>query len=85
MGYPDGIGAIDLMIGFPFKDKKATYDYLRAGIKDAVTELRAEIRAAIERRPPLFEPVPHRFAERAHAFDRSPRANGGPSCQSRNR
>ena len=34
MGYPDGIGAIDLMIGFPFKDKKATYDYLRAGIKD---------------------------------------------------
>jgi len=34
MGYPDGIGAIDLMIGFPFADKKATYDYLRAGIKD---------------------------------------------------
>ena len=29
--------------------------------------VRAEIRAAIERRPPLFEPVPHRFAERAHA------------------
>lgn len=34
MAYPDGIGAIDLMIGFPFKDKKAVYEYLKPGIKD---------------------------------------------------
>jgi uncharacterized protein len=34
MGYPDGVGAIDLMIGFPFRDKKAVYEYLKPGIKD---------------------------------------------------
>jgi predicted TIM-barrel fold metal-dependent hydrolase len=34
MAYPDGIGAIDLMIGFPFKDKKAVYEYLKPNIKD---------------------------------------------------
>jgi predicted TIM-barrel fold metal-dependent hydrolase len=34
MAYPDGVGAIDLMIGFPFRDKKAVYEYLQAGIKD---------------------------------------------------
>jgi predicted TIM-barrel fold metal-dependent hydrolase len=34
MAYPDGVGAIDLMIGFPFQDKKAVYEYLQAGIKD---------------------------------------------------
>ena len=35
MAPPDGIGAIDLMIGFPFRDKKAVYEYLKPGIKDA--------------------------------------------------
>jgi predicted TIM-barrel fold metal-dependent hydrolase len=35
VGYPKGIGVVDLMIGFPFKDKKATYQYLMPGIKDA--------------------------------------------------
>jgi hypothetical protein len=35
MGYPEGVGAIDLMIGFPFKDKKAVYEYLKPGIKDS--------------------------------------------------
>jgi predicted TIM-barrel fold metal-dependent hydrolase len=35
MGYPQGVGVVDLMIGFPFKDKKATYEYLMPGIKDA--------------------------------------------------
>ena len=35
MGRPPGIGVVDLMIGFPFKDKKATYQYLMPGIKDA--------------------------------------------------
>ena len=34
MAFPDGVGAIDLMIGFPFKDKKAVYEYLKPGIKD---------------------------------------------------
>lgn len=32
-GLPD-VGIVDLMIGFPFRDKKATYDYLRKGMKD---------------------------------------------------
>jgi hypothetical protein len=35
MGYPERVGAIDLMIGFPFKDKKAVYEYLKPGIKDS--------------------------------------------------
>jgi predicted TIM-barrel fold metal-dependent hydrolase len=35
MAYPQGVGAVDLMIGFPFRDKKATYDYLMPGIKDS--------------------------------------------------
>jgi uncharacterized protein len=35
LSYPTDIGVIDLMIGFPFRDKKATYDYLMPGIKDA--------------------------------------------------
>lgn len=28
-------GAVDLMIGFPFRDKKAVYEYLNPGIKDS--------------------------------------------------
>ena len=28
MPYPTDIGVVDLMIGFPMRDKKATYDYL---------------------------------------------------------
>jgi predicted TIM-barrel fold metal-dependent hydrolase len=35
MGYPQGVGVVDLMIGFPFRDKKAIYQYLMPGIKDA--------------------------------------------------
>jgi uncharacterized protein len=34
VGYPKDVGIVDLMIGFPFKDKKATYQYLMPGIKD---------------------------------------------------
>ncbi len=33
-----GIGAIDLMIGFPMHDKKAVYEYLMRGIKDDETK-----------------------------------------------
>jgi len=51
MGYPDGVGAIDLMIGFPFKDKKATYEYLRAGrpivaLTDPIGDTAEVVRAA---------------------------------------
>ncbi len=38
MGYPEGIGAVDLMIGFPMRDKAATYEYLMRGIKDSETK-----------------------------------------------
>jgi hypothetical protein len=38
MGYPEGIGAVDLMIGFPMRDKKAVYEYLMKGIKDSETK-----------------------------------------------
>ena len=38
MGYPEGIGAVDLMIGFPMRDKKAVYEYLMRGIKDDETK-----------------------------------------------
>ena len=31
---PEGIGVVDLMIGFPHRDRKAVYDYLRKGAKD---------------------------------------------------
>ena len=34
MSFPSNVGAVDLMIGFPFKDKRAIYEYLRKGIKD---------------------------------------------------
>jgi predicted TIM-barrel fold metal-dependent hydrolase len=34
MAFPTDVGAVDLMIGFPFRDKRAVYDYLRGGIKD---------------------------------------------------
>ena len=32
---PEGIGVVDLMIGFPHRDRKAVYDYLRKGAKDS--------------------------------------------------
>src|SRR5262245_18539672 len=35
MGYPEGIGVVDLMIGFPMKDHHKVYDYLMKGIKDS--------------------------------------------------
>src|SRR5262249_17223724 len=38
MGYPHDVGVVDLMIGFPFRDKKATYEYLMPGIKDRETK-----------------------------------------------
>lgn len=38
MGFPPDLGVVDLMIGFPFSDKKATYDYLMKGMKDRETK-----------------------------------------------
>ena len=38
MAFSTGAGAIDLMIGFPFRDKKAVYEYLMPGIKDKGTD-----------------------------------------------
>lgn len=38
MAYPEGIGVVDLMIGFPMRDRKATYRYLERGIKDSETK-----------------------------------------------
>jgi predicted TIM-barrel fold metal-dependent hydrolase len=38
VGYPAGIGVVDLMIGFPMRDKKAVYEYLMRGIRDAETK-----------------------------------------------
>ena len=34
MAMPEGIGVVDLMIGFPFADKKQVYANLQAGLKD---------------------------------------------------
>jgi uncharacterized protein len=35
MAYPDGIGVVDLMIGFPIRDRKGVYDQLlKPGLKD---------------------------------------------------
>ena len=35
MAMPEGIGVVDLMIGFPFADKKQVYADLQAGLKDS--------------------------------------------------
>jgi uncharacterized protein len=34
MGFPDGIGVVDAMIGFPIRDRKRVYDRLLRGAKD---------------------------------------------------
>jgi hypothetical protein len=38
MGYPEGIGVVDLMIGFPTHDRRAVYEPMKQGIKDAETK-----------------------------------------------
>jgi predicted TIM-barrel fold metal-dependent hydrolase len=38
MPMPDGIGAVDLMIGFPSADARRHYDFIRAMVKDAESE-----------------------------------------------
>jgi predicted TIM-barrel fold metal-dependent hydrolase len=34
MGYPEGLGVVDCMIGFPIRDRKKVYDRLLRGAKD---------------------------------------------------
>ena len=38
MPMPEGIGAVDLMIGFPSADARAHYEFLRAAAKDAESQ-----------------------------------------------
>lgn len=38
MAMPEGIGIVDLMIGFPMRDKKKVYEYLMRGIRDEETK-----------------------------------------------
>jgi uncharacterized protein len=38
MAYPHDVGVVDLMIGFPFRDKKAVYEYLQRGLKDSQSQ-----------------------------------------------
>ena len=53
MGFPSDVGVVDLMIGFPFQDKRAVYDYLRVGIKD--TQSKDEFTFPVEY---MFKDVP---------------------------
>jgi uncharacterized protein len=64
MGYPEGIGAVDLMIGFPMRDKKAVYEYLMRGIKD--TETKEEFTFPAEY---MFKDVPEGADDDVDAID----------------
>jgi len=55
---PEGIGVVDLMIGFPHADRRAVYDYLRKGAKDS--ETREEMTFLAEY---MFKDVPGDFDE----------------------
>jgi len=55
---PEGIGVVDLMIGFPHADRRAVYDYLRKGAKDK--ETREEMNFLAEY---MFKDVPGDFDE----------------------
>ena len=37
MGFPSGIGAIDLMVGFPSSDRQQVYKFLQPHIRDAAS------------------------------------------------
>ena len=64
MSFPSNVGAVDLMIGFPFKDKRAIYEYLRKGIKD--TQSKDEYDFPVEY---MFKDVPDENAEGADPID----------------
>jgi predicted TIM-barrel fold metal-dependent hydrolase len=58
MSFPTDVGAVDLMIGFPFRDKRAIYEYLRKGIKD--TQSKDEYDFPVEY---MFKEVPDEATE----------------------
>jgi uncharacterized protein len=58
MGYPRGIGVVDLMIGFPSHDRRAIYEYLKRGAKDADTKEAFAFPAEY-----MFKDVPESVAE----------------------
>src|SRR5919197_867454 len=61
---PEGIGIVDLMIGFPHRDRRAVYDYLRKGAKDR--ETREEMSFLAEY---MFKDVPGDFDENEDPVD----------------
>ena len=63
MPMPDGIGAVDLMIGFPSADARSHYDFLRAQTKDAES---AEMEFPAEY---MFKQVPNHLPEGADPIE----------------
>jgi hypothetical protein len=61
---PSGIGAVDLMIGFPHHDRSAVYDYLRRGAKDSETKEEMKFLAEY-----MFKDVPDDLAEGVDPID----------------
>ena len=64
MPMPTGIGAVDLMIGFPHHDRSAVYDYLREGAKDSETKEEMKFLAEY-----MFKDVPDDLAEGVDPVD----------------
>jgi len=64
MPMPSGIGAVDLMIGFPHHDRSAVYDYLRRGAKDSETKEEMKFLAEY-----MFKDVPDDLAEGVDPID----------------
>jgi predicted TIM-barrel fold metal-dependent hydrolase len=61
---PDGVGIVDLMIGFPMRDKHKVYEYLMRGIRDE--ESKTEFTFPAEY---MFKDVPDENAEGADPID----------------
>jgi predicted TIM-barrel fold metal-dependent hydrolase len=61
---PSGIGVVDLMIGFPHHDRRAVYDYLRKGAKDAETKEQFSFLAEY-----MFRDVPDEVGESVDPID----------------
>ena len=64
MAMPDGIGVVDLMIGFPMRDKHKVYEYLMRGIRDEETKKDFTFPAEY-----MFKDVPDENEEGADPID----------------
>ena len=64
MAMPDGIGIVDLMIGFPMRDKHKVYEYLMRGIRDEETKKDFTFPAEY-----MFKEVPDENEEGADPID----------------